>query len=82
MNPYPAISKAFADEAPHALVMDLDAFLQHIASGLETHVTEADRALRIVYGVLREAVSAGQIAELEATVPKPIGAYLRQSKSA
>lgn len=81
MNPYPAISKAFADEAPHALGMDRDGFL-YIAAGLETHVTEADRALRIVYGVLREAVSAGQIAELEATVPKPIGAYLRQSKRA
>ncbi len=62
--------------------MERDAFLQHIASGLGTHVHDAERALRVVYGVVREAVSAGQIAELEATVSRPIGAYLERSKGA
>ena len=71
-----ALKAALLEQPPHALVMDRDAFVQHIASGLKTHATEADCALRVVYAVLREAVSAGQIAELEAAVPKPIGAYL------
>jgi uncharacterized protein (DUF2267 family) len=70
------------EEEPHALLMDRDAFLQHVASGLGTHVTEAERALHVVYGVLGKAVSAAQIAEMEAAVPRPIGAYLKRRKSA
>lgn len=77
-----ALKAMLIDEEPHGLLMDRDAFLQHIASGLGTHVPEAERALSVVYGVLREAVSAGQIAELEAAVSRPIGAYLERRKSA
>lgn len=76
------LKAALLQQEPHALSMDRDAFLQHIASGLDTHVTEAERALHVVYRVLREAVSAGQIAELEAAIPRPIGTYLEQRKSA
>ncbi len=63
-------------EAPHALLMSREALLEHIAAGLGTHVPEAERALRAVYGVLREAVSAGEIAELEAHVPRDVATFL------
>lgn len=67
---------ALLEEAPHALVMDREAFLQHVAAQLESHVPEARRAVRAVYHVLREALSPGQIADFEAHVADDIVALL------
>lgn len=64
-------------EPPHSLLMDREAFLQHIGAGLGTHTPEAERALRVVYGVLREALSTGEVTAFEAQVPKDIAALLR-----
>ena len=66
------------DEPPPALLMDRDAFLQHIAATLGTHAPEGERVLRTVYRVLKEAVSPGQIAEFEAHIPKDIAAFLER----
>lgn len=67
------------DEAPRSLLMDRDAFLQHLGSGLGTHAPAAKTALRAVYGVLKQAVSAGEIADFEAHIPKDIAALLERS---
>ena len=67
------------DEAPRSLLMDRDAFLQHLGSELGTHAPEAERALWAVYGVLKQAVSAGQIADFERHIPKYIAALLERS---
>lgn len=64
------------DEAPRSLLMDRNAYLQHLGSGLGMHAPEAERALRAVYGVLKRAVSTGEIADFEARVPKDIAALL------
>ncbi len=65
------------DEPPRSFVMDRDTFLQHIGSALDTHAPGAEIALRTVYGVLKQAVSEGEIAAFEAHVPKDIAAFLR-----
>jgi uncharacterized protein (DUF2267 family) len=67
------------DEPPHVLLMDREAFLQHVASALGTHVPGATRAVRVVYDVLKEALSAGQIAEFEGRVPKEIARFLEHA---
>lgn len=61
---------------PHAYELDRDAFVQRVGSALGVHAAEGERAARIVYRVLREAVSPGQIAEFEARIPKDIVALL------
>jgi uncharacterized protein (DUF2267 family) len=67
------------DEAPRSLLMDRDTFLQHLGSGLGTHAPEAEIALRAVYGVLKQAISPGEIAALEAHIPKDIVALLERA---
>ena len=67
------------DEPPHVLLMDREAFLQHVASALGTHVPGATPAVRVVYDVLKEALSPGQIAEFEAHVPKDIALFLERA---
>ncbi len=64
------------DEPPGALLMDLDTFLQHVAAGLGAHVPESERAVGVVYRVLREAVSSGELAEVEAHLPKDVVGFL------
>ena len=64
------------DEAPRSLLMDRDVFLQHLGSQLGTHAHQAETALRAVYGVLKQAVSAGEIADFEAHISKDIVALL------
>ena len=64
------------DEPPRSLLMDRDAFLQHLGSALGTHAPGAETALRAVYGVLKEAVSAGEIADFEAHIPRDLAALL------
>lgn len=67
-----------AGETPRSLPLDRDALLQHIGAALGTHVSDAERALTCVWSVLRRAVSAGEIADFQARVPKDIAAYLKR----
>jgi uncharacterized protein (DUF2267 family) len=67
------------DEPSGALLMDLDAFLQHAAAGLGTHAAEGERAVRVVYGALREAVSPGELAKVEAYLPKDVAGFLERT---
>jgi uncharacterized protein (DUF2267 family) len=62
-------------ERPRHLKMTGDAFLQHIGRALDAHAPEAQRTLRAVYGVLRQAVPGG-VADFEEHVPKNITALL------
>ena len=64
------------DEQPGAFLMDLDAFLQHVAAGLGMHAPGGERAVRIVYRALREAVSPGELAKVEAYLPKDVAGFL------
>jgi len=71
-----ALKARLLAEPPRALLMDRGAFVQHVAAALGVHAADGERALRIVYRVLKEAVSPGQIAQFEAHIPKDIAAYL------
>jgi uncharacterized protein (DUF2267 family) len=72
------LKSRLAEERPRALVLTGDAFLQHLGRALGVHAPEAERALTSVVGVLREAVSAGQVDDLEAHLPKEIAALLER----
>ena len=63
-------------EASRILLMDHEALLQHIGAALEAHASEAERALTCVWSVLRKAISAGEVADFQARVPKDVAAYL------
>jgi uncharacterized protein (DUF2267 family) len=65
-------------EAPRGLLMDQEALLQHIGAALGAHASEGERALRCVWRVLRRAISAGEIADFQARVPRDIAAYLER----
>ena len=67
------------DESPGALLMDLDAFLQHVAAGLGTHAPGGERAVSVVYSALREAVSPGELAKVEAHLPKDVVGFLTRT---
>lgn len=67
------------EEPPRSLLMDRDAFLQHLGSALGEHAPGAEIALRAVYGVLKQAVSEGEIAHFEAHIPKDIAALLERA---
>jgi uncharacterized protein (DUF2267 family) len=78
----PAFLKSrLAEERPRGLLLTGDAFLQHLARALGVHAPEAERALGAVFGVLREAVSAGQIGDLEAHLPKEVAALLERIRA-
>ncbi len=70
------LKSRLAEERPRGLLLTRDAFLQHLGRALGVHAPEAERALTAVFGVLREAVSAGQVGDLEAHLPKEIAALL------
>jgi uncharacterized protein (DUF2267 family) len=72
------LKSRLAEERPRGLVLTGDAFLQHLGRVLGVHAPEAERALTSVVGVLREAVSAGQVGDLEAHLPKEIAALLER----
>ncbi len=72
------LKSRLAEERPRGLVLTGDAFLQHLGRALGVHAPEAERALTSVFGVLREAVSAGQVGDLEAHLPKEIAALLER----
>lgn len=63
-------------EVPASQVMNRDAFIRHIGAGLDVHAGEAERTLRAVYGVLTEAISAGEIRDFERHIPPEIAAVL------
>jgi uncharacterized protein (DUF2267 family) len=65
-------------EEPGAYEMDRDTLVQRIAAALGVHARDGERALRAVYRVLGEAVSAGQLAEYEARLPKDLAAFLEE----
>lgn len=58
--------------------MDLDAFLQHVAAGLGTHGPGGERAVRVVYRALREAVSPGELAKVEGHLPKDVTRFFER----
>ena len=73
----PAFLKtALLAETPRALLMDHEALLQRIGAALGVHASEAERALTCVWSALRKAISAGEIADFEARVPKDVASYL------
>ena len=74
-----SIKARLEGEPPGALAMDLDAFLQHVAAGLGTRASEGERAVRVVYGALREAVSPGELAKVEASLPQDVAAFLKRA---
>jgi uncharacterized protein (DUF2267 family) len=63
-------------EPPGAFLMDLDTFLQHVAAGLGTHAPLGERAVRVVYAALREAVSPGELVQVEQHLPKDVAGFL------
>jgi uncharacterized protein (DUF2267 family) len=66
------------ETTPRAILMDHQALLQRIAAELGTHAAEAERALASVWGVLRTAISAGELADFQARVPGDVAAYLQR----
>jgi uncharacterized protein (DUF2267 family) len=64
------------NEPPGAVLMDLNAFLQHVAAGLDTHAPGGERAVRVVYRALGEAVSPGELARVKAYLPKDVVRFL------
>jgi uncharacterized protein (DUF2267 family) len=70
------LKSRLAEERPRGLLLTRDAFLQHLGRSLGVHAPEAGRALAAVFGVLRDAVSAGQVGDLRAHLPKEIAAAL------
>jgi uncharacterized protein (DUF2267 family) len=72
------LKSRLTEERPRGLVLTRDAFLQHLGRALDVHAPDAERALMAVFGVLREAVSAGQVGDLEAHLPKEIAALLER----
>lgn len=73
------IKARLQEEPPGAFLMDLDSFLQHVAAGLGGHAPEGERAVRVVYRALREAVSSGELAKVEAYFPHDVAAFLKRA---
>jgi uncharacterized protein (DUF2267 family) len=64
------------ERAPHPLAMDAEALIQHVGAALDLHAPDAQRALLAVWGVMRRAVSPGEIAAFEARVPRTVATLL------
>jgi uncharacterized protein (DUF2267 family) len=73
----PGILKSHLQAETRApLVMEREALIQHVGAALGVHAPEARRALLVVWGVIRRAVSAGELADFEARVPRDVAAFL------
>jgi uncharacterized protein (DUF2267 family) len=64
------------DSVPRPLLMDREALLQRVGAELGGHAAEAERVFACVWGVLRRAISSGEVADFQARVPKDVAAYL------
>ncbi|MBI1845772.1 MAG: DUF2267 domain-containing protein [Candidatus Rokubacteria bacterium] len=64
------------DRAPHPLSMDREALIQHVGAALDLHAPDARRALLAVWGVMRRAVSPGEIAAFAARLSADIAVLL------
>jgi uncharacterized protein (DUF2267 family) len=67
------------EETPHALLMDGEALVQHVAAALNVHAPAAATAVHAVYAVLRKAISAGELADFEAKIPPDAARLLRRT---
>lgn len=77
----PGVFKArLLTKEPGAYEMDRDTLVQRVAAALGVHAAEGERAVRVVYRVLGEAVSPGQVAEYEAHLPKDLAAFLKRQE--
>ncbi|MEA3214585.1 MAG: hypothetical protein QOJ19_741 [Acidimicrobiia bacterium] len=65
--PIEMASWLFHDAEPEAF--DVDEFLRRMASSAGIDPRAADRLARVVFGVLRDALDADEVAALEATLP-------------
>ena len=63
---------------PGAYEMDPDTLVQRVAAALGVHAPEGERAVRVVYQVLKDAVSPGQLAEYEARLPNDLAVFLER----
>lgn len=63
-------------QARRSLVMDRDALVQHVGAALGLHAPDARRAVLAVWGVVKHAVTPGELADFEARVPKDVAALL------
>ena len=75
-----ALKSRLRTEAARGFLMDSQALVQHIGAALGGHAADGERALRIVYRVLKEAVSPGQIAQFGAHIPKDIAGHLEKKE--
>jgi uncharacterized protein (DUF2267 family) len=73
------IKERLRDEPPGASLMDVNAFVQHVAAGLDVHAPEGERAVRAVYRALGEAVSPGELVKVEAHLPKDVVGLLTRT---
>jgi uncharacterized protein (DUF2267 family) len=71
------LKSALQARAPRALLMDRDALIQHVGAALDIHARDAQQAMLVVWTVTRKAVSAGEIADFEARMPRDVAALLR-----
>jgi uncharacterized protein (DUF2267 family) len=76
--PWALKSPARAD-APRALVLDHEALVQHVGAALDLHAPDAERVLRTVFSVLRGAISAGELEDFEAGIPKDVATFLAEA---
>ena len=70
------LKSALQAQTRPALMMDREALIQHVGAALDVHAPDARRALVVVWSVIRRSVSAGEIAEFGARVPKDVAALL------
>ena len=73
----PVTTRLVVAETPHALLMDGEALIQQVAADLDIRAPLADQAVRTVYGVLRQAISAGELADFEARIPQDAARLLK-----
>jgi uncharacterized protein (DUF2267 family) len=74
-----ALKRQLQAATRRSLLMDREALIQHVGASLDLHAPDAQGALLAVWGVIRTAVSAGELADFQARVPKDVAALLQAS---